>query len=629
MIESPTVLAKIDATRHAMLDAFTGYVRAIYVMGSITREATDASDLDVAVVFEDPYYDEHIDEILLRFTALASSVNLAHPAHPLALWASKVDHYATFFPDVSYVRRNVPRDADRLDAWSGLAKHTLLHYEAKSAMLVHGDFDLGAAVVAKVPRSEAVELFLISTRTLAEGLAEMSQPGEDARKAGLNHVAKAGLRAVYAAAIREQGKPLDSYAEILAWSAANCPPPYDTIAADLHAIKAGRPPGASPVPSVLRLMRHCERRIADAPRQKIGGLTMARAGESFAFSPDELFRKADPIEQYSRFAGLSDNHVHALYFLLTARAIVQRLIRARVEDGDVLDFFFEELSIVASYTFFNPDGLRMVLGRRERDVFTIVVDQAFLHDLYRLLGRLAAAYDSGAGAADDAPWLTRETKRSRLRALLSQYATVPGLELRPGTEPDVRDLVDASAWQARILTGVFNPKLVRLLNRLGLTLYQGGEALAAQAVLSQPLAAARVAKEASAEVGLTEEGVRALDRELSKTHQVLCRHLPSSWRHAAREDGVPRGPEVGSRQLLGAGRPGVIASGHGPQRYVRGAAVAADRRGRTREGGIPAPDLLPVPDASHRPQTGRPLREGRGVVPTCDAGGRSVREAAL
>ena len=170
----------------------------------------------------------------------------------------------------------------------------------------------------------------------------------------------------------------------------------------------------------------------------------------------------------------------------------------------------------------------MVLGRRERDVFTIVVDQAFLHDLCRLLGRLAAAYDSGAGAADDAPWLMRETKRSRLRALLAQDATVPGLELPPRTEPDVRDLVDASAWQARILTGVFNPKLVQLLNRLGLALYQGGEALAAQAVLSQPLAAARVAKEASAEVGLTEEGVRALDRELSKTHQyyaVTCHRL--------------------------------------------------------------------------------------------------------
>ena len=523
MIESPALRRKIDATSRAVLGAFGEAVRAVYVMGSITREATDASDLDIAVVFDDSYYGEHIDDLLPAFAGLASEINRAHPAHPLALWASKADHYQTLFPDVSYVRRNLPRDTDRLDAWAGLAKHTLLHYEAKSATIVHGDFDIGRMMVAKVPRNEAVELFLLSTRTLAEGLAELSHPGEDTRRAGLNHVAKAGLRAVYAAAIREQGQALDSYAEIQAWGAAHCPPPYDAIVSDLHAIKSGRlRPETPPIAAVLHVMRHCEHRIADAPRQKMGGMTLGRAGESFAFSPGDLFRDADPIEQYSRFAGLGNNHVHALYFLLTARAILRRLVDARTEDGEVLDFFFEELSVLASYAFFNPGGLRMVLGRRERDVFTLTVDLPFLQDMAAMLSRLEAAADRHA---HDTPWLTAAIKRGRLRTLLAQYATIPGIELPGHAPPDVPSLVETATWQGRILTGVFNPRLIEIFNRLGITLYKAGEPEAARAVLAQPLAAATVAKETE------------LDRELSKTHHYLgiaCRRLGEPVR--AREE---------------------------------------------------------------------------------------------
>jgi hypothetical protein len=78
-------------------------------------------------------------------------------------------------------------------------------------------------------------------------------------------------------------------------------PPDDAIVSELHAIKSGRVrPATPPIAAVLHLMRHCEHRIADAPRQKMGGMTVGRAGESFAFSPDDLFRDADPIEQYSR-----------------------------------------------------------------------------------------------------------------------------------------------------------------------------------------------------------------------------------------------------------------------------------------------------------------------------------------
>ena len=527
MIESPALRRKIDDTSRAVLDAFGEAVRAVYVMGSITREATDASDLDIAVVFDDTYYGEHIDHLLPTFASLASGINRAHPAHPLALWASKADHYQTLFPDVSYVRRNLPRDTDRLDAWAGLAKHTLLHYEAKSATIVHGDFDIGKMMVAKVPRSEAVELFLLSTRTLAEGLAELSHPGEDTRRAGLNHVAKAGLRALYAVAIREQGQALDSYAEIQAWGAAHCAPPYDAIVSDLHAIKSGRlRPETPPISAVLHLMRHCEHRIADAPRQKMGGMTLGRAGESFAFSPGDLFRDADPIEQYSRFAGLGNNHVHALYFLLTARAIFRRLVEARVEDDEVLDFFFEELSVLASFAFFNPGGLQMVLGLRERDVFTLTVDRPFLQDMAAILSRLEAAADRNG--VHDTPWLTADVKRGRLRTLLSQYATVPGIEVPGHAPPDVPGLIEAATWQARILTGVFNPRLVEIFNTLGLSLYRAGEAEAARAVLAQPLAAVQMAKQTATDIALTDNARLELDRELSKTHHyfgVACRRL--------------------------------------------------------------------------------------------------------
>ena len=537
MLDSPDVGLKLDATKQAILGAFGDFVKAMYVMGSITREATDTSDLDVAVVFADDYYNEHIDEMLPRFAEFAAHINAAHPRHPLALWASKVDHYKTFFPDVSYVRRNLPRDQDRLDAWSGLAKHTLISYETQSAHLIHGDFDIGARKLKRLPSSEAIELFLLSTRTLAEGLFELSASSPQVRHSGINHLAKAGLRAVYAVAIREEGALLASYRNIADWGRQHFSSPCAQTIDQLYAIKTGALlPEAPPVAPVIDLMRHCERRIADAPRLKLGGLTKARAGESFSFRPSDLTRQSDPVDQYSRFAGLETNYVHAMYFLLTSRAIVDRLTRMNADDA-VLDFFFEELSILATYALFNPSGVRIVVGRRERDVFVLKVDLGFLKALVRCLSQLVGS-EPPPGAPDaDTPWLTREVRAARLRVLLSQAAAISALEVTADIKAAPEDIVNGLEWQGQVMTGLGSPRVVSVFNKFGLTLYQSGLVDEARRVLGMPLRMLERREQFFAEMGLNDAARQAFDREFSKTrqYQAITFHRQGDHDAARRE----------------------------------------------------------------------------------------------
>jgi tetratricopeptide (TPR) repeat protein len=521
MSEPSGVGDTLDAVQRRIIETFPSAIEAIYVMGSITREATEASDIDVAVVFGDSYYNENIDVILPRLTGLARELSGAHPRHPLALWASKVDHYKTFFPDVSYVRRNLPRDQDRLDAWSGLAKHTLIHYENRSCHLLHGQFNIGEHMPARLPASESLELFLLATRTLAEALAELAWSDTGQRRSGVNHLAKAGLRAAYAVAIREERVPLDSYAEILAWAKGRWPA-HDATLATVYAMKTSPWDGAPDLASVMALMRHCEIRVANAPRLKIGGLTRARAGESFSFDPTDLVREEDPIEQYSRFAGFQTNYIHSLYFLLTSRAILDRLLRIDEADVAVLDFFFEELSTLASYAFFNPEGVRLVLGNRERDEFALVLDLPALKGVGTLLGRLAAAYDAPDGTRFDLPWLTRNTKRARVRVLLNQLSNIPDVGIATEDQLPTGDLIPTLEWQAAILAGVFSPRLISVFNQFALVFYQAGLLREAQRVLSLPLESLKMRTAAAEEIGLNNAGLTALNRELSKTRHYCA-----------------------------------------------------------------------------------------------------------
>src|SRR5262249_61365102 len=99
-------------------------------------------------------------------------------------------------PDVSYVRANLPMVQGRLDAWCGLAKHTLIRYEAASGANLYGDFSIGERAFVRIPKWEPIELLLLATPNLAEGILDVAE-GPSLRHAGRNHMANAGLRSAY------------------------------------------------------------------------------------------------------------------------------------------------------------------------------------------------------------------------------------------------------------------------------------------------------------------------------------------------------------------------------------------------------------------------------------------------
>src|ERR1700760_3477671 len=100
--------AKLELTKQLLLEEFAHDLVALLVMGSITHEATPTSDIDIAVVYRDRFHREHIADIKDRLHGLAAEINSRFPAHELVLWPSKLDHYRTFLPDVSYLRANLP-----------------------------------------------------------------------------------------------------------------------------------------------------------------------------------------------------------------------------------------------------------------------------------------------------------------------------------------------------------------------------------------------------------------------------------------------------------------------------------------------------------------------------------------
>ncbi len=514
---------KLDRAVEEISREFGDDVVGIFVIGSITQEPTAASDCDVAVVFRDEAYTERLDEIRRRFRSIGGASNRTQPVPELVLWPTKEDHYRTTLPDVSYVRRNLPDEIDRLDAWCGLAKFTLLAYEGSASVRVYGDFDLPLNP-AKIPPYECLELFLLSTRTLAEGLAELLSNDPAERRRGINHVAKAGLRAAYSATLRVDGVAHNSYREILDAALGQLPGEFHAVLRDLQAAKSGRRTEALDLGPVFSLFRYCETQIADTRRQQMSGLHWGRAGESFGFALDDLLGGRDDVAQYRRFPGFSTNYVHSLYFLMSARAIANRFISSKYTDADGLDLFFEELTTLATFGIYNPHGIRVLVGRTERSTVEIDIGIELLSGLVPMFTVLARQYLSGTEGSDS-PWLSQRDKLLRLQTTLSALGTAPGIETpsdvsdglsaRLDGELDLDQIID---WQLPMFECLVSSSVVQAFTKFGLAFYQAGELGRARRLLERLVEVSELRQDAASELGLAAD---AFDRELSKAHHYL------------------------------------------------------------------------------------------------------------
>jgi tetratricopeptide (TPR) repeat protein len=514
---------KIDAAKRDILTEFSNAVTAVVVMGSITREATDASDLDVSVVFRDEEFNKNVEHFRQRLSAIAAKINARFAKNELVLWASKADHYRTLLPDISYVRRNLPYSLDRLDAWCGLAKNTLALYEGASSRVVYGALDL-TPKTRKIPRSEALELFLIATRCMAEGLSELSIADAGRQRNGANHLAKASLRAAYAAIIAANGRPCNSYREILEAAIEELPGEHQSILCHPYDLKLGLAIRASDIADALRLMRYCEERVSAVKRLKFSGITWGRAGESFAYSDDAFDESSASTEKYSRFAGYDANFVHSLYFVLTAQEIVKRLPQLQARTPEVLDFFFEEIVTVATVAFFNPAGINIHLGIHESTELPLKLGVHTLKAVVPLLSGLATLYLNAGPMDYGTRWLDINLRIEIIRALASQLSEGPRLgnddtrlsALR--NDLDVRALCRATQWQSHLLRGLYSEQLLEQLNKLTLIMYQAGLIDDAEALVKDAMQIDRLRKDLEARI-LDPDRKTRLRSLLSQTHQ--------------------------------------------------------------------------------------------------------------
>jgi tetratricopeptide (TPR) repeat protein len=533
MKAAPGYESKLQQAIERIKQDYGDDVLAIFVIGSITQEATPRSDCDVSVVFRDHYYNEKLDFIRARLHAVSADLNRDQPEPELVFWPTKQDHYVTLFPDVSYIRRNLPDEVGRLDAWCGLAKFTLLAYECAASRRVHGTFDL-QIVPKKIPSHECLELFLLSTRTLAEGLAELQSADTSTRKRGINHVAKAGLRAAYAATIRADRAAHNTYKQIFEGACEHLPKEHHGILAALFHAKTQDQSKDLDVEEALSLMRHCETRIADTRRQSVSGLTMGRAGESFAFDLQDLTGgSADPVK-YSRFPGFTHNYIHSLYFLMSAREIVKRFNSSHVNAANILDFFYEELTILATFGVFNPNGVRIVVGRGERSVVEVPMGLAMLQELAPMLSRLGRSYVDGRKGSESI-WLSRRDRLLRLQTVLLQLARIRGVEVPADVCNELKsslggelDLACILEWQHPLLEGLIGPHAIHVFTEVGLALYQSGKLKQAETLL-QRVTTGTDRQDARSELGPAAAG---FDLELSKAHQYLA---ITCWRQGEKD----------------------------------------------------------------------------------------------
>ena len=484
---------KLQTAKRCVINEFGDAVVAIIVMGSITREATEASDLDVSIIYHDRDYNGRIEDIRDTLGKIADQINHGQPHHQLVLWASKEDHYRTNLPDVSYVRRNLPYALDRLDAWCGLAKNTLANYELASHRIIYGKCD-ALLLVKKIFPCESLELFIIATRTFAEGIAELASIDVTDQRNGVNHIAKAGLRAAYAVLISRNTQPLNSYRAILEASILTFPCNLHNVLKHLYELKTGRKNELIDIASVLQLMHYCEKQISTVRRLSMSEVAFGTAGESFAFPNlhEELMN--DPparSEEYRRFAGFEVNYIHSLYFLMTATEIVRRFARAAIYNHDILNFFFEEITTIATFAIYAPFGTRIRLGIVEMTELQISLGIENREMLPPLLSSLKKFYEVSTNYIET-PWLPYKSQLSILETLALVAPSVgigkDDTELAALTEQiDIDALCYGLRWQSQILARFYCEKILGTFNQLALLLYQTGRNDDAREILQELL----------------------------------------------------------------------------------------------------------------------------------------------
>lgn len=222
-------------------------VASIVIIGSFTRqeERTQYSDIDIGVVFDDQYLmTTEVSSIKKALKSIEAEINVDRTGHQVRLWPKPVSIYTgteqrdNYFTSLLDIQCNTPEDIFELDGWSGLARNTLLHYEASTGVVLYGeDIFRGISHDRMIPHHEWYELHMISTRDLARGFGlrfkghsdvvmGLKVQGHSYNEAGYerdmgkvyegeNSIAKAILRNVYARAIFYGTRPLNSYKEIL------------------------------------------------------------------------------------------------------------------------------------------------------------------------------------------------------------------------------------------------------------------------------------------------------------------------------------------------------------------------------------------------------------------------------
>ncbi|WP_310485137.1 hypothetical protein [Chamaesiphon sp. VAR_48_metabat_403] len=493
---------KLEIAKHLVLEEFGDAVAAIIVMGSITHEKTEASDLDVSVIYYDRFYNERIEDFRDKLSKIADRINREHPQHPIVLWATKEDHYLIGLPDISYVKRNLPYTLNRLDTWGGLAKDTLKSYELASHKTIYPD-EYEAFLMGKckeIPTYEAIELFLISTRTFAEGIAELTSIDPIEQRNGRNHVAKAGLRAVYAALISKKTHPLNSYREIHEAAILTFPADLHSVLNYLYQLKTGTSSESHVLtgflPEILKLLYYCESQVSTVHRLSTSRVTMAKGGESFCFESNNYREtlKNDPpaqSEDYCRFPGFDVNQIHSSYFLITAFEIVRRFMCAPICNPDIFNFFFEEICVVGTFSLYSPVGIKIQFGRIEMTEVQISITSEEREKMFTYILSLNKFHES-LNQYPKTPWLPYKYCLNAIQTLISGVSRVSAGEyIELPTTPTKHFNIDILAftlrWQSRLLRGVYSEDIIKVFNQFALILCHSERNDDARAVLEETL----------------------------------------------------------------------------------------------------------------------------------------------
>ena len=533
---------KVDAAISAVRIAYGDDVTGMSLIGSATGEPTQASDFDAAVVFSDALYRARIGQLKSELAAMADDVNARMDGPVLTLWATCEDHYRIRLPDVSYVRANLPASLSRLDAWCGLAKHTLISYEVATAAHLEGSFDFAAVQPAKLPRTEGVEVFLLSTRTLAEGLAELAAGPFNDPRSGRNHVAKGGLRAAYATVIVASGKACNSYAEIATAARAELPAEAADVVDALYEAKTRDAAVLPPLADVMRLMRLCESRVAAGPRLIAEEFAPGPIEEGWWYSADSMAATEGDPEAYRRGAEYDSNFWQYAYYLVSSREVVRRLLGADV-DVEALDFFLDELLCVASLGLQLPgSGLRLGIGGVEGESLDLWFRGDWMPPIGPKLCEVAGAYLARRDSGWDAPGFSLEQKRERVALVLLQLAQTNVIAvdhdvlqaLLDTCPPEAGD--SATEWQVGLLAGMTSPPTADKVVSVAATLADRAETARACRVLDRTALLTRMFPADDARLRERAEGA-GLDvvRIAARGHHLraLCAHQDGDVAKAA------------------------------------------------------------------------------------------------